>query len=157
MPKSKTRAKIASKCPRTQRFRLTVEAQPMLVTYKPDHSESPFAQGNFTFTSPHRPARRIPVSETGYWSHFAPMWEIEEAEGPEAYARSLALAVINGRARHKPTDREPTVQSARSVTGSTGGLFRGRPMRFVYIYICLLSVTSKCMQTCLHTCIPDQF
>ena len=27
------------------------------------------------------------------------------------YARSLALAVINGRARHKPTDREPTLFS----------------------------------------------
>lgn len=109
MLKRKTRAKAAR--PRTQRFRLTIEAQPMLVSYTPGSTKGMFAEGHFTFTSPHKPARRIPVSETGYWSHFVPMEEIEEAESPEAYARSLALAVINGKARHKPSDREPTLFS----------------------------------------------
>ena len=33
--------------------------------------------GQFVFRSPHKPARRIPVSQTGYRSHFADMSEVE--------------------------------------------------------------------------------
>jgi hypothetical protein len=50
--------------------------------------------GHFQFRSPHKPARRIPVSETGYRSHFADMDAIEAADSPEDYARSYALSLI---------------------------------------------------------------
>jgi hypothetical protein len=48
----------------------------------------------FEFRSPHKPARRIPVSETGYRSHFADMSEIEDAASPEDYARLVVLNFI---------------------------------------------------------------
>ena len=48
----------------------------------------------FEFRSPHEPARRIPVSETGYRSHFAAMSEVEDAASPKDYARVIALTFI---------------------------------------------------------------
>ncbi len=54
---SRTRKKIT--------FRLTVEAQEMVVDYKPHYLKD---VGHFEFRSPHEPPRRIPVSETGYRS-----------------------------------------------------------------------------------------
>ncbi len=57
-----------------------------------------YSYGHFEFTSPHEPRRRIIISETGYRSHFSPMFEIEEAPGLEAYAHALALGIL----RQKP-------------------------------------------------------
>lgn len=73
-------------------FRLTVEAQQMVVSYEPDWMPD---VGHFEFRSPHEPPRRIPVSETGYRSHFAPMDEVEAAASPEDYAREVALALLH--------------------------------------------------------------
>ncbi len=69
-------------------FRLTVEAQEMIVSYQPEWMEG---LGHFEFRSPHEPPRRIPVSETGYRSHFADMTEIDFYGGPEGFAREYAL------------------------------------------------------------------
>ena len=44
--------------------------------------------GHFEFRSPHQPPRRIPVSETGYRSHFAAMDDIEATDSPQEYARN---------------------------------------------------------------------
>jgi hypothetical protein len=77
-----------------QRFTLTIEGQPMLVEYTPNWMDGEFATGHFEYRSPHKPARRIPVSETGYRSHFASMDEIEAADSPEEYARLFALCII---------------------------------------------------------------
>ena len=49
-----------AKKPRKITFPLTVEFQEMRVIYSPSGS-----YGHFEFKSPHRPSRRIPVSETG--------------------------------------------------------------------------------------------
>jgi hypothetical protein len=70
-------------------FTLIVEAQEMIVKYVPDWMVD---MGHFEFKSPHEPPRRIPVSETGYRSHFAPMDEVNAANSPEDYARDYALS-----------------------------------------------------------------
>ncbi len=88
------------KTERKIRFRLVVEAQEMIVEYKPNWSEGEFAVGHFEFRSPFDPPRPTVVSETGYLSHFAPMEEIAAYDSPEAYARTFVLAVLNrGRKR----------------------------------------------------------
>jgi hypothetical protein len=48
----------------------------------------------FEFTSPLQPRRRIPVSETGYRSHFSPMYEVQAAPNMEEYGRALALTFM---------------------------------------------------------------
>ncbi len=105
----KTARKTAAKAkPRNRktRFLLTVEAQEMVVTYQPNWMRGPYPCGHFEFRSTHKPARRIPVSETGYRSHMAPMRDIAAADGPEAYARSVVLAALQA----KPADpRQPAL------------------------------------------------
>ncbi len=75
-------------------FPLTIDGQEMVVRYVPNYSTI-FPVGHFEFHSPHQPSRRIPVSATGYRSHFAPMPHIEAAPSPQAYAHALALAIIH--------------------------------------------------------------
>lgn len=83
--------KAAPKRERKQSFRIVIEAQEMLVTYSPNR----FADmGHFEFKSPHEPARRIPVSPTGYLSHFEPMEDIASSSSPKDFAREIALAMI---------------------------------------------------------------
>jgi hypothetical protein len=77
--------------PKPQKFKISVEGQEMLVEYEADWMDG---TGHFQFRSPHKPARRIPVSETGYRSHFADMKDIELADSPEDYARRYALSLI---------------------------------------------------------------
>lgn len=95
------KAGVASKKrrPRILRFSITVEAQKMLVVYKPNR----FADvGTFEFKSPHRPARRIPVSETGYRCESAWLDEIKAARGPRAYARNIVLEFLDHGTRRDP-------------------------------------------------------
>jgi hypothetical protein len=79
---------------RTITFTLIIEAQEMIVKYVPDWMVD---MGHFEFRSPHKPTRRIPVSETGYLSHFAPMDEVNAANSPEEYARDYALSQLRPR------------------------------------------------------------
>lgn len=74
-----------------QTFVLTIDAQDIAVRYQPYciGGHEPYAM--LEFTSPHEPRRRIPVSESGYRSFFAPMDEIESAPSIERYASMLAL------------------------------------------------------------------
>jgi hypothetical protein len=72
-------------------FTIVVEAQEMVVTSQPNWMAD---TGHFEFRSPHEPARRIPVSETGYRSHFASMADVATACSPQDYARDLALALL---------------------------------------------------------------
>jgi hypothetical protein len=78
---------------RKLRFRLTVEGQEMVVDYQPHWMKD---TGHFEFRSPHNPPRRIPVSETGYRSHFGGMDEIEAADSPQDYARMVVLGQLRG-------------------------------------------------------------
>ncbi len=59
--------------------------------------------GHFEFRSPHEPPKRIPVSETGYRSLFAPMEEIAAFDSPQDYAREAALSML----RKRPADNDP--------------------------------------------------
>jgi hypothetical protein len=80
-----------SRKPKKIRFKLTVEAQEMIVDYQPHWLKD---VGHFEFRSPHEPPRRIPISETGYRSHFADMDDIEATDSPQEYAREVVLASL---------------------------------------------------------------
>ena len=84
-------------------FTLVVEAQEMIVTYMPDWMVD---YGEFEFRSPHKPARRIPVSETGYRSHFAPMSDVEASATPQDYARDFVLATLRSHHHARREERE---------------------------------------------------
>lgn len=86
---------------RRQTFRIVVEAQPMVVAYEPRWLKSNYA--HFEFRSPHKPARRIPVSETGYQSHFAVMDDVKAAGGPQGFAREFVLAALRSK-QSRPVD-----------------------------------------------------
>jgi len=88
-------------------FTLTIEAQQMTVRYRPNYFVTA-GYAHFEFTSPHEPPRRIPVSETGYRSHFSPMHEIEAAPNVEEYARALAMAIMG--AKSSPDDEGEDAQ-----------------------------------------------
>jgi hypothetical protein len=75
-------------------FTLTIDAQEMSVRYQPNWTRGIAPYGFLQFRSPCEPRRRIPVSETGYRSYFAPMHEIEAAPSVEEYARAVALAIM---------------------------------------------------------------
>ena len=61
-----------------------------------------------SFAAPQAPLR-IPVSETGYRSHFADMEAIEAEASPQEYARLVALSFI----RRAPTERVHAVESTQ--------------------------------------------
>jgi hypothetical protein len=86
---------------RVTTFTLVVEAQEMIVTYQPNWMPD---TGHFEFRSPHEPARRIPVSETGYRSHFASMEDVEAASSPQDYAREVVLEILQS--SRKPAREE---------------------------------------------------
>lgn len=92
-------------------FTLTIEEQDMVVRYRLRYF-STVDYAHFEFTSPHEPRRRIPVSETGYRSHFAPMWEIAEAPSVEAYARAVARAIMGARPSPDDDDKKECGQLA---------------------------------------------
>ncbi len=75
-------------------FALTIDAQEMNVTFWPDYISGFAPHAMIEFRSPHEPPRRIPVSETGYRSYFAPKHEIEAAPSVEEYIRAVAVALI---------------------------------------------------------------
>ena len=91
MPRKMKPEKAAHTKPKKIRFELVIEGQRMLVDYVPYWMAD---TGHFEFRSPHVPARRIPVSESGYRSHFAAMEEIEDEASPQDYARLAAPAII---------------------------------------------------------------
>jgi len=72
-------------------FRISVEAQPIVVRYQPNWMDD---MAHFEFRSPYRPPRRIPISESGYFSHFASMEDVKAAKGPQRYACEAALALL---------------------------------------------------------------
>lgn len=79
-------------------FTLVIESQEMIVQYEPDWMPD---MGHFEFRSPHKPPRRIPVSETGYRSHFASMEDVEASSSPQDYARDFVLSQLEPRQQTK--------------------------------------------------------
>ncbi len=90
-------------------FTIAVEAQEMRVSYRPnwigdyDHIE---------FFSPHEPRRRIPVSETGYRSHFSPAGEVRLFPTIEEYAHELALEIMH---QKRPSEDEEEEEAQGSL------------------------------------------
>jgi hypothetical protein len=52
---------------------------------------------HFQFKSPHDPAQPMPLSQTGWWSHFANRDAVEACGGPEGYGKLYAEAKASGR------------------------------------------------------------
>lgn len=52
---------------------------------------------HFQFRSPADPPRPLPISPSGYLSHFAPGEQVDALGGPEAFARRYAEEVLAGR------------------------------------------------------------
>jgi len=84
-------------------FTIVVEAQQMVVDYRPYWMSD---YGQFEFRSPHKPPRRIPVSRTGYRSHFAPMEDVEASESPQRYAQDIALDLLRAEIKREARDDE---------------------------------------------------
>jgi hypothetical protein len=72
-------------------FTITIDAQEMIVDYEPHWMTD---VGHFEFRSPREPRRPIPISETGYCSHFAGMADVEAAASPQDFAREVALGLL---------------------------------------------------------------
>jgi len=93
--------------PEGMAFTLTIGGQEILVCYRPRYfAAADYA--HFEFTSPFNPRRRIPLSDTGYRSHFSPMHEVEAAPDVLEYARVLAIALM---------DAEKSTGAAKDVNG----------------------------------------
>lgn len=92
-PRRKAGRNAPRKTKRKIVFRLVVEAQEMIVECKPERfGDSGMVQ--FTFRSPHKPARRILISETGYYGYYASKEEVDEAGGPESFAREFVCYLL---------------------------------------------------------------
>jgi hypothetical protein len=100
-PPRRTKARPAKK--RRITFRISVEAQPVVVRYQPNWMGD---MGQFEFMSPYKPPRRIPVSETGYRSHYVVMDEVRAAKSPQDFAREEALALLHSRRRGRDEANE---------------------------------------------------
>jgi hypothetical protein len=83
-------------------FTIVIDAQEMLVEYQPHWMQD---VGHFEFKSPHEPRRPIPISETGYLSHFADMKDIEAAPSPQDFARDAALDLLRSERNMDEEDR----------------------------------------------------
>jgi hypothetical protein len=101
MSKTSRRKKAKPVKNRRMTFRISVEAQPVVVRYQ---SNSMDDMAHFEFRSPYRPARRIPISESGYYSHFAWKEDVKAAKTPQRYASQAALALLPWRRTVKATD-----------------------------------------------------
>jgi hypothetical protein len=97
MSKKLTRRKKAQRAKKRRlTFKIFVEAQPVVVHYQPNWMED---MGQFEFRSPYRPPRRIPVSDSGYYCHFASMEDVKAAKSPQDFAHKEALALLRSRRR----------------------------------------------------------
>jgi hypothetical protein len=72
-------------------FTITVEAQPVVVCYEPN---AYYDMAHFEYRSPHQPPRRIPYSDTGYFSHFVSMDRLKGVKDVPAFARNQLLAFV---------------------------------------------------------------
>jgi hypothetical protein len=73
---------------------VAIDGQEMVVDYRPHWMPD---LGHFEFRSSHEPRRPIPVSQTGYRSHFAAMEDVEASASPQEFAREVAVAMLQSR------------------------------------------------------------
>ena len=95
MIKKPPRRRKASPAKRGRKtFTITVEAQPIVVRYKPNSFGE---MANFEYRSPYRPARRIPFGDKGYFSCYASMSRVRAAKSPQEFARDELLGLMRYR------------------------------------------------------------
>lgn len=81
----KPKRPAAKRKPRASTTKLTWDGVTMTVTYEPE-SFAHHAHLQIQVTAPERTAP-LPITETGYRSHFLPRGDVEAAGGPAAYVR----------------------------------------------------------------------
>ena len=69
-------------------FEINVNSQVMIVKYDPDYI--PRYLAHFEFHSPYQPPKQIPVSETGYLSHFVHVESLKNVKDIKDYACQIA-------------------------------------------------------------------
>lgn len=99
--KPSRRRKVRRAKPARKTFTITVEAQPIVVRYEPNAFCD---MATFEYRSPYRPRRRIPFSDTGYFSHHASMSRVREAKSPQAFARDELLMLMRYRMKSYSRD-----------------------------------------------------
>lgn len=96
-----------------ERFTVTVDGVAVAVRHQPARSAG---HDHFEFSDPSGEGKPIPISRTGYRSHFVHGSFVEQAGGPEAFARAYCLAVLSGGDTKTDDDEEP-------ATGRQASLF----------------------------------
>lgn len=104
-----------------EEFLITVNGSAIKVRYNPTWSRT-FDSAHMEFHSVESPAQPIPISKTGYRSHFSYRKNISSFDSPEHYAVSFCIAMICNKGK-EPTFEEillakgcatsPTSQSVR--------------------------------------------
>jgi hypothetical protein len=117
-----------SPCP-ADVFRLTVRGEPITVEYTPDYYLVA-GSDHFAFKNPSEPGQPHPLSDTGFWSHFARSDVVAACGGPRPFAEQYAEAKINGELEafeatvegqfpeYKPRRRKRTTKEVAQATPS---------------------------------------
>ena len=74
-----------------QFFTIDIEGMPIRVRYRPDYFAS-LGVAHMELMSPQEPRRPIPISETGYRSHFCALEAVAQLGTAEAYAMAYCKA-----------------------------------------------------------------
>ncbi|WP_422932177.1 hypothetical protein [Singulisphaera sp. PoT] len=90
-------------------FMISVDAIGIAVRYR-DKRISGYS--HFEFTNHEGRHEPIPVSQTGYRSHFVHASFVEMAGGPEAFAKAYCLAVLRNEDRPHESDEHDVEESA---------------------------------------------
>jgi hypothetical protein len=100
-----------STSPTSRSFVLEYEGQRMAVKYTREKfgAGEDYAVDHFQFRSLEDPPRRIPVSETGYRSHFVSSAEVAGSGDLEAFARAIVVAIVRGDAAPDDDDAQASL------------------------------------------------
>jgi len=80
------------------RIPITVAGEEVIAEYTPEYLGS-LSTDHIAFVSPHDPKKPIPMSKTGYHSHFTSREAVDAMGGPARYATELAEALVSGSER----------------------------------------------------------
>jgi hypothetical protein len=91
------------------RFTIIVDGIAVAVRYRANYFGE---HADFEFTHPGEGQKPIPVSRTGYLSHFVHGSFVEAAGGPEHLAKAFCLAVLKQQQAMPPEEVEPATTAA---------------------------------------------
>lgn len=106
-PQSEEKPEVAVDKDSPREFTLVVEASTIVVQYEPPFQES----CHLEFLSPETPRQPIPISDSGYRSHFTTPEVIEQFSSIEEYALCFCKALLkNKRRKRKDKGNEPSLE-----------------------------------------------